>query len=178
MQFELVKSNAIIDLMNRRTLLCALIILASVHQGSVSAATIHKWVDEKGITHYSDQAPAASTGVTRFEIDARGYAISSALRESDRFYSIANQWKRLNRERLQRQQLALQQAALKVNRQTYTPPPRHAYDDRAQRNVVVLSRRVYRRHGYKNGRHYLHSYRPGGRPYLGKHRSGGFPTVK
>ena len=158
--------------MNRRTLLCTLIILAGVHQGVVSAATIHKWVDEKGITRYSDQAPGPATSVTRIEVDTRGYASSSPLRESDRFYSIANQWKRINQERLQRQQLALQQAALKVNTQAYTRPPRHAYDELADRTIVINSRRAYRRHGYKNGRHYLHAYRPGGQPY----RSRGFPT--
>lgn len=158
--------------MNRRTLLCILIMLAGVHQGGVSAATIHKWIDEKGITHYSDQAPGPATRVTRIEVDTRGYASSSALRESDRLYSIANQWKRINQERQQRQQLALQQAALKVNTQASTRPPRHAYDYRADRIIVVNSRRAYRRHGYKNGRHYLHAYRPGGQPY----RSRGFPT--
>jgi hypothetical protein len=161
--------------MSRRTLLCALIMLAGVHQGGVSAATIHKWVDEKGITHYSDQAPGPATRVTRIEVDTRGYASSSALPESDRLYSIANQWKRINQERQQRQQrqqLALQQAALEVNSQASTRPPRHAYDERAGRIVVVNSRRAYRRHGYKNGRHYLHAYRPGGQPY----RSRGFPT--
>jgi len=159
-------------LMNRSTLLYTLIMLAGVHQGDVSAATIHKWVDEKGITRYSDQAPGPATRVTRIEVDTRGYASSSALRESDRFYSIANQWERINQERLQRQQLALQQAALKINTQAYTRPPRHAYDERADRTIVINSRRAYRRHGYKNGRHYLHAYRPGGQPY----RSRGFPT--
>jgi hypothetical protein len=159
--------------MNRRTLLYTLIILAGVHQGGVSAATIHKWVDEKGITHYSDQAPGPATSVTHFEVNTRGYASSSALRDSDRFYSIANQWKRINQERLQRQQFALQQAALKVNTQASTRPLRHAYDERAGRIVVINSRRAYRRHGYKNGRHYLHAYRPGGQSY----RSRGFPTV-
>jgi hypothetical protein len=158
--------------MNRSTLLCILIILIGVHQGGVNAATIHKWVDEKGVTHYSDQVPGPATSVIRIEVDTRGYASSSALRKFDRLYSIANQWKRINQERQQRQQLALQQAALKVDSQVSTRPQRHVYDYRADRIVVINSRRAYRRHGYKNGRHYLHAYRPGGQPY----RSRGFPT--
>lgn len=163
--------------MNRAILLCSLVLAANGLPASAFAATIHKWVDENGITHYSDQPPEAATSVTRFEIDERGYSSSGTEQESDRFYSIANQWKRINQERLQRLQLALQQAALEADTQDTASIPRHAYDERADRNIIVYTRRAYRRHGYHNGRHYLHSYRPGGRPYLEKYRSTAFPTV-
>jgi len=163
--------------MNRRTILFTLTAMIGAYQGSVDASAIHKWIDENGMTHYSDEPPNSAISVIRFEIDPLGYAKSSALQESDRFYSIANQWKRINKERLQRQKLALQQAALKADTTTVRELPRRTYDERSNRNVRIYSRRVYRRHGYNNGRHYLHSYRPGGKPYIRNLRSSGFPTA-
>lgn len=73
------------------------------------AAVIHKWVDADGVTHYSDAPPAASaTAVEQIELaapPARGPNYSQ-----DAYYSIANQWRRMHRERIELEKARAAQA--------------------------------------------------------------------
>jgi hypothetical protein len=59
--------------------------LAHSAQGSAPGAAVHRWVDAKGITHYSDQAPPADAkdarvidvhGVPAITVEARGYDVN------------------------------------------------------------------------------------------------------
>jgi len=59
--------------------------LARSAQGSAPGAAVHRWVDVKGITHYSDQAPPADAkdarvidvhGVPAITVEARGYDVN------------------------------------------------------------------------------------------------------
>lgn len=70
---------------------------------SAAAAVIHKWVDDQGITHYSDEPPSAiDTPVTRIDLPETESIQSDT--END-YYSIANQWARLHQERLEIEKL-------------------------------------------------------------------------
>ena len=63
------------------------------------ASVIHKWVDADGVTHYSDEPPTGDvTGLE--QIDLPTPAIAAHRRASD-YYSIANQWRRMHRERIE-----------------------------------------------------------------------------
>jgi hypothetical protein len=156
-----------------------LAILANGLVGGANAATIHKWVDQNGVTHYSDHAPDLPVNaVTRIKIDEQGRALGAPQSTTENYYSIANQWQRINQERLQRQQLELQRAAARTAVQVERQPARHEYDPYAGRVVFVDSRRSYRRHGYKHGRHWLHDKRPGGQYYRRSRPSTAFPSVK
>jgi hypothetical protein len=76
------------------------------------AGVVHKWVDEKGITHYSDAAPVADTSeMTQIELPRTTQATAGA---QDGYYSIANQWERMLRERLERAKLKLEHGRLKA----------------------------------------------------------------
>ena len=75
------------------------------------AGVVHKWVDEKGITHYSDEAPISDTSeMTQIELPRTTQATAGA---QDDYYSIANQWERMLKERLNRAKLKLEHDRLK-----------------------------------------------------------------
>jgi hypothetical protein len=167
--------------MPRLSIVCALALLIGSPWVAVQAATVHKWVDDRGITHYSDAAPdAAETNVTQFEISTGtgNSSRSAALDKSAHYYSIANQWQRMQQERLQRQQLELQKAALTATRTT--DPGRADYDDEARttRYVVAYPGKFRRRHGYRkrhprHHRSYTHTRQSNPQPAS----LGSFPTT-
>jgi hypothetical protein len=141
--------------MFRIPMVCALVLLAGSNWITVYAATVHKWVDDKGITHYADSPPPAlETDVTQMKISSPGTGKATASSLPENYYSIANQWQRTQQERLQRMQLELQRAALKRDRSPSQAPVQH--DDQADNNRYVLAypELFSRRHRYK-------SYHPG-----------------
>ena len=82
------------------------------------AASVHKWVDENGVTHYSDQAPDDQVA----QIDQ--FEISNVYRQSnveEDYYSISNQWARMHAERIERKKIQLEKAKLKQSQSESTP---------------------------------------------------------
>jgi hypothetical protein len=135
--------------MLRLPIVTALTLLACGNWIDANAAAIHKWVDGKGVTHYSDAAPSAPvTGVTQLEISTGNITRTSLSPTSDHYYSIANQWQRLHQERLQQQQLELQRAAISVNESVEPEPAEDSYKPRTTRYRVAYPARKHRRHGY------------------------------
>ncbi len=64
------------------------------------ASVVHKWIDADGVTHYSDEPPAAS--VTDLEqIELPTPPARAPGEPEDAYYSIANQWQRMHRERIE-----------------------------------------------------------------------------
>ena len=136
--------------MPRLSIIYALALLIGSNWVAVQAAAVHKWVDDRGLTHYSDAAPdAAETSVVQLKISTGNRSNSTASKYSDHYYSIANQWQRIQQERLQQQRLELQKAALRATRTT--DPVRRDYDDEARttRYVVAYPGKFYRHHGYR-----------------------------
>lgn len=127
-----------------------------------SGAQIHKWVDEKGVTHYSDEAPAVEpASVTLIEVPER----SNANRPTPaNYYSIANQWKRMHRERIERDRLALEKQRHDASQ---SPPSREVvYVEKPDETSYIgtYSGLRYLRHGlyrphHGKGRHYRHGSR-------------------
>ena len=156
--------------MFRIPMVCALVLLAGSYWITATAATVHKWVDDKGITHYADSPPTAlETDVTQVKISSPGTGKATVSRLPENYYSIANQWQRTQQERLQRMQLELQRAALTQERSPSQVPVQ--YDNQTDNNRYVLAypKRFPRRHRYK-------SYHPG--PIKPQRVSlGAFPTV-
>ena len=157
-----------------------LVILAGGNRVDVQAAEIHKWIDERGITHYSDEAPQSpGVTVTRLEISTHGSAGPVPSQTPGDYYSIANQWQRMQQERLQQQRLELQRVAASIARQTEAEPVRDRDDSRATRYVVAYPYPLHRRHGhhYKHRRRHAHPYQPGMQGNKNRIRQVGFPTV-
>jgi hypothetical protein len=165
--------------MLRLPIVTILTLLACGNWIDANAAAIHKWVDDKGITHYSDAAPSSPlTSVTQLEISTGNTTKTALSTTPDQYYSIANQWQRLQQERLQQQQLELQRAAINVNRSVEPTPAEDSNESHTTRYLVVYPARKHRRHGYpkyhprpRRG----HGYAP--QPQRSRIRSGGFQMV-
>jgi hypothetical protein len=146
----------------------------------VQAAEIHKWIDERGVTHYSDEAPQSpGVTVTRLEISTPGSAGPAPSQTPGDYYSIANQWQRMHQERLQQQRLELQRAKVSIARQTEAEPVRTVDDSRATRYVIAYPYPIHRRHGhhYKHRRLHAHSYPAGMQGNQNRVRPSGISTV-
>jgi|GEM_PF-1122853 len=157
-----------------------LVILAGGNRVDVQAAEIHKWIDERGITHYSDEAPQSpGVTVTRLEISTHGSAGPVPSQTPGDYYSIANQWQRMQQERLQQQRLELQRARLSIARQTETEPVREFDEPRTTRYVAAYPYPIHRRHGhhYKHRRRHAHSSPASTQGNQNRVRPSGFPTV-
>jgi hypothetical protein len=149
-------------------LLVTAILLASAGFGCAQADAIHKWVDARGVTHYSDRPPAtAAIQTTQLDIDTGRDSAASSTGNPDDYYSIANQWQRMSQEGLQRRQFELQRAAISASIENRKKPA--PVEAESKRYVGIYYQRRYHRRGYRHGHH-------GTRP--GQHKKpSGFPTV-
>jgi hypothetical protein len=165
--------------MSRLSIVCALALLIGSNWVAVQAAAVHKWVDDRGVTHYSDAAPdAAETSVVQLEISTGNRSTSAASESSDHYYSIANQWQRIQQERLQQQQLELQKAAVTATRTTDRGPTDYDDEERTTRYVAAYPAKLHRRHGYRkrhprHHRSYAHTRQSNPQPAS----LGSFPTT-
>ncbi len=140
-----------------------------------SAGTVHKWVDAKGITHYSDTPPEiAPAQLTQIEVSN---VVGTADKTTSDYYSIANQWQRMHRERLELDRLALEREKQKAARQP--PAPEVVYVERPDENsrqVIYLGTPRLRHRNYRShdgaGRHYRHGHR---KPVGGTRQTGNNP---
>jgi len=101
------------------------------------ASTIHKWIDADGVTHYSDGAPPASvTDLEQFELP--GLPAPVANKSGEDYYSIANQWRRMHRERIELERVRAGRARDPVGHRpaesSIVPAPE------SRRSIVVLPR--------------------------------------
>jgi len=110
-------------------LIIAVIITASqLLLPAAAQGVAYQWVDAEGVTHFSDKPPAsgqtAQGNVASIDLPAEPAAANPA----EDYYSIANQWKRLHKERLDNRKLALQQERLSLQQ---------AREERAQQSAAA-----------------------------------------
>lgn len=118
---------------------------------SAYADQVHKWVDEKGVTHYSDKAPTSSTTqITLIEVPAKH---TSAIDVEKDYYSITNQWMRIHEERLEREKIKLERAKLKAVQRPPTPQVVYLNEPNEDRYVVGYPYFYHRKHKYYRNRH-------------------------
>jgi len=158
--------------------MCALALLAGSNSVVVQAAAVHKWVDDRGVTHYSDAVPEAlETSAVQLEISTGNSSKNAAAEKSENYYSIANQWQRIQQERLQQQQVELQKAALTATRTTNQRRRDYQDEERTTRYVAAYPRlhrrRGYRKHYPRQHRSYAHTRQSNPRPAS----LGSFPTT-
>jgi len=112
----------------------------------VSAAVVHKWVDEKGVTHYSDAAPETpATTVTRIELRDQMPAKRSVNND---YYSIKSQWQRLHKERLEREKLKLEKARQEAALRSAEPQVVYINEPREEQTAVFYQGWFHPRHGH------------------------------
>ncbi len=132
--------------MKCRSTVTAILIVSACLAVPVQAELVHKWVDADGVTHYSDDPPATdATQATSIEVPAPG---SRTTHPQDDYYSIANQWQRMHRERLERDRIALEKAKVKAAREN----SRRESERRAQSETrYVVEKRGYAYPWYGHG---------------------------
>ena len=112
------------------------------------ADVVHKWVDEKGITHYSDEAPVADTS-EMIQIELPRTPQAAAAAQGD-YYSIANQWERMLNERLERAKLKLEHDRLKAAKREDKPDKVYIQEPDETRYVGIYY--GHRRHHRRSAR--------------------------
>ncbi|MGR8919705.1 MAG: DUF4124 domain-containing protein [Gammaproteobacteria bacterium] len=85
-----------------------------------SAVTVHTWVDENGVRHFSDTPPAGVTVTEQFELDEP--AADAPAPEAD-YYSITNQWERLREEREADAARSIERARVRAEQRAAATPP-------------------------------------------------------
>ena len=156
------------------------LILTVIALSPARAAGVHKWVDDEGITHYSDDAPET---VETTLIDLPPPAIDEKRPNEDEndYYSISNQWQRMNRERLEREQIELERARIRAAQQTRLQTETATSDKRDGdagnvRYVPIYApfpHRKHPRHRNHSRSRYSHYRQPQARP---TENLGSFPT--
>jgi hypothetical protein len=82
--------------------------------GGLMAATIYQWIDEKGEVHFSDALPEGSAENIRvLEVGMVPYATTSG---ASHYYSVFNQARRLEQQRLEREKLLAEKRKLQAER--------------------------------------------------------------
>ena len=137
------------------------------------AVGVHKWVDTKGVTHYSDEAPESSTTqVTLIEV-LENYSVSVDA-END-YYSIAHQWMRMHEESIEQEKIKLEKAKQKAAQKSSQPEIVTVIDSGEKRYVVALPGFSHGKHGHRRGFHEKSKYYAG---YLLAKRQRGGPLGK
>jgi len=79
--------------------------------------TAYQWVDENGVTNFSDTPPKKSVstqgGVKSIDLPDQRQAMADPATD---YYSVTNQWKRLYEERIEREKLALEKELVRLER--------------------------------------------------------------
>lgn len=98
---------------------------------STTAATVHRWVDDQGVTHFSDAPPAEATREVKTLELSDDYPAAADTRTN--YYSIANQWERMRIEREQKTRVDLEKARIQAENAAaaaYSEPPAEVQEPR------------------------------------------------
>ena len=152
-----------------RTLLYAAVLGAGL-AFPATAATVHKWVDDNGVTHYSDQPPPpAAEDISQLSLNETTTSGPRKANGADNYYSIANQWQRMQLEQQQRIKNQIERDRLRQkNRTTETV---RIVEESNRYIPVYRGYHKKRRHG-----HYPPIKHPPARPSRGS-GLGAFPSI-
>ena len=111
-----------------------IVLLALIVAPLCAAAEMYKWVDEKGVTHYSESPPPDGKGA-KVDIKPQGEATNVAPTDWKQKEQDARQ-RRIQKEQEERQQTgaAQNQAAVRTNR---------CRESQRQLSIVQMARPVY-----------------------------------
>ncbi len=85
-----------------------------------NADAVHKWVDENGVTHYSDEMPLDV--VEEVEQITIPVSYASKIDAQNDYYSIANQWMRVHEQRIALEKIKLEKAKQKAESRAQESP--------------------------------------------------------
>ncbi len=143
--------------MNLKLRTLGLVALGVLAAAPLHAGEVYSWVDDKGVTHYSDTRPA---GTAPDEGGVETIAVLDEFSEADPsgdYYSIVNQWQRIQEERAEERRHALERERLRTERIRAESEARQAQAAAAARVAQPESRTVFVNSSY---------------PYLGRRNAG------
>lgn len=132
----------------------------------VFAQSVHKWIDENGVTHYSDEAPASPTAQVTLIGFPEAYSASANIEDS--YYSITNQWMRLHAERLALEKIKLEKAKQKAEQQPIAPQVVYVNEPNENRCVIANPGFFHP----KSRQHFFHRNRHDSDQRVSHHRTG------
>lgn len=93
------------------------LIVAALSSRVAAEDTVFTWVDGDGVTHFSD-APPGKTSATPGDVETMAMpgGFPDTADAGEYYYSIANQWQRLQEERSEREKLALERERLRIEK--------------------------------------------------------------
>lgn len=87
----------------------------ALYDGTAVADAVYTWVDDDGVTHYSDTPPSkGSPGAGEVETVAMPGGFPEVAEVTDNYYSIVNQWQRIQEERARKEELDLERRRLRL----------------------------------------------------------------
>jgi hypothetical protein len=117
----------------------------------INAGTVHRWTDSHGVTHFSDTVPAsAPIGISTLELDNNYPPLSDGV---SNYYSIANQWARMRKEREAKNELSLVKDRLRTERAAALASAEQPVNEPASSNYYPIygnSRRDRRNVGFSD----------------------------
>jgi len=138
------KAYSLITMQHSNSILfIAVLCLACTSQ--VNANDVHKWVDENGVTHYSDEAP--ENIVNEVEQITLPATYSRAVGVQDDYYSIANQWMRVHEQRIALEKIKLEKAKQKAALRPVEPPV-IVVNETNRRGIFLPQKRFFGRPAY------------------------------
>jgi len=133
--------------------LLPIVLLLAVVTSTVNAASVHKWVDASGVTHYSDQAPE-NNSKSNVQVVVTKINVSDDYRTTsfhNDYYSVTNQWARMKEERIERKQLQLEKAKQQAAQKQVAPQV--VYVNEFEEDNRRSSYPVYSRFNYISNRY-------------------------
>ena len=139
----------------KRTSGICLPILLTLSASFAGAAQVYTWVDDSGVTHFSETPPAVQVSETQL-IEITPSATPASVADDD-FYSVVNQADRMEARRLENEKLAAEkkrtEAEARKTRAEAAAIQQGAYTDSVSDNRRYYpAYPYYPRYGYHPGR--------------------------
>ncbi len=102
-------------IMDIRTLVLCFLVAAQWSSRAAAEDVVYTWIDDDGVTHFSD-APPGKAGATLGDVESMTMpdGFPEPTDAGENYYSIANQWQRMQEERAAREELALERKRLRI----------------------------------------------------------------
>jgi len=134
--------------MHAHILTYSFLIIAGLSFPVTAEELVYTWTDENGITHFSDAPPtrtAAASGEVETMAMPTGFPETTGPAED--YYSVINQWQRMQEERAAREELALEQRRVRIQEtRAERATSVAANDNGSDRHAVVLGGGLHHPH--------------------------------
>ncbi|MEX2525656.1 MAG: DUF4124 domain-containing protein [Gammaproteobacteria bacterium] len=97
-----------------RAFILCLLVTAQLPSRAAADDLVYTWVDGDGVTHFSDAPPVKAAAPGNVETMSMPTGFPDAADANEDYYSITNQWQRIQEERTARQEFTLERKRLRI----------------------------------------------------------------